>query len=138
MPGAATDEKSAGRVRCSSGDHGGNSYEVRWDGAMAVFVHRAARNKLLAMERIAPSSVEWERFWKWMDEHGCWDWPEVCVNKMEVVDGTYWNLMIETGDRRMVSGGSNAYPGSQTAEPGEEFRAFVKQIERLLGGVEFR
>lgn len=138
MPDSINDAAIPQRFLFSIGGHGGDSYEVRWDGEMAVFVHRSARNKLLALERVAPAPIDWKRFWEWMDEHGCWEWPEVCVNKMDVMDGTHWNLVIETADRRMASSGSNAYPGSETAEPGEVFRAFVKQIERLLGGVEIR
>lgn len=120
----------------SIGGYGSDAFEVRWDGAALVFVHRSARNKILSLERVSPGADEWDRFWAWMDEHGCWDWPEVCVNKLDVVDGTHWNLVVDRGGRKLVSGGSNAYPGSDTAEPGDLFRAFIDQIQRLLGGVE--
>ena len=120
----------------SIGAHGSDSFEVRWDGEMVVFAHRSSRNKLLALERVAPSSVDWGAFWTWMDEHGCWDWPEVCVNKIAVADGSHWNLVIDVGDRHLISGGNNAYPGSEGADPSDEFRAFLDQMGRLLGGLE--
>lgn len=102
---------------------------------MVVFTHRSSRKKLLSLERIAPSTEDWTEFWEWMGEHRCWEWPEVCVHKMNVAEGIHWNLAIEAGDRRLVSGGSNAYPSSESADPAEAFRAFVRRIERLLGGV---
>ena len=120
----------------SIGGYGGESFEVRWDGSALVFVHRSARNKLLSLERVSPSDEEWGRFWAWMDEHRCWDWPEVCVNQLDVTDGTHWNLVVDRGDRKLVSGGSNAYPGSDTTDPSEAFRDFIQQMRRLLGGVE--
>lgn len=130
------DSSSPHQFVFSIGGYGGDAFEVRWDGTAIVFVHRSARNKILALERITPDDQEWERFWAWMDEHDCWAWPEVCVNRMQVDDGTHWNLVVERGDRKLVSGGSNAYPGSETTDPSAVFRAFIEQMRRLLGGVE--
>lgn len=124
------------RFLFSMGGYGGDSFEVRWSGAMLVFTHRSARNKILSIEHVAPTEDEWKAFWRWLDEHRCWDWPEVCVNKIDVVDGTHWNLVVEAAGKTLASSGSNAYPDSEDADPSEVFKAFVAEVRQLLGGVE--
>jgi hypothetical protein len=35
-----------------------------------------------------------------------------------VLDGDRWNLIIELGDKKIISSGSNAYPGDEIGEIG--------------------
>jgi hypothetical protein len=60
-------------------------------------------------ESIAPSKVEWERFWDEMEELGLWDW-EADYDKCCMVDGYSWTIKISKGSKSIDSSGMNAAP----------------------------
>jgi hypothetical protein len=86
-------------------------------------------------ESFEPPPAAWGRFWAVVDRLDVWTWAESYEWPGEVMDGTYWSVALERGDRRVRSSGSNAYPDG--AEPGRDFRALCRALSRLAGGRTF-
>lgn len=95
------------------------------------------RQHLPQTYEIAPTKEAWTNFWKSMDQVKVWEWKSRYDNP-KVRDGLAWSLEIQRGDRKVVSGGSNGYPGSGNAKPGgwgptALFMEYQKAVEELIG-----
>jgi hypothetical protein len=80
----------------------------------------------------------WRRFWRTLDDLGVWDWAERYEPPDGIRHGTVWQIGIERGERRIVSSGSNAYPGASGHDRTPEFERFCRAVSRLVGGRTFR
>lgn len=90
-------------------------------------------------EEMLPSPVKWRNFVAKLDEIGTWKWKKYYTNP-HVLDGTQWQLEIAIGDKRVKSGGSNAYPGIvldpeslDFPESSPQFDAFLAALKNLTG-----
>ena len=87
-------------------------------------------------EFIIPSEQEWIEFWKKMDQIDIWNWSRDYEPEGEVLDGYFWNLKIELGDKKIKASGSNAYPGDSIGEIidlhiSSSFKMFLDAVEEL-------
>jgi len=121
----------------SIGGYMGKSYVVEWqDGQLGYKVFRGSR-KPKPTRKHKPSDEGWQEFWAGLDRIGVWDW-EPNYTEPGTVDGTQWSLEIDYNDRKLKTGGSNAYPGkSDIGRYSPEFEAFLKAVQALGGGWEF-
>ncbi len=58
---------------------------------------------------VVPNEREWIVFKKSLDDIGVWKWKKRYINS-NILDGTQWELVIEYGDKKLKSYGSNSYP----------------------------
>ncbi len=90
-------------------------------------------------EDIIPSKKDWIKFWKKMDNIDIWSWLKNYEPQgMAVLDGYYWNINIEFGDKKIKSSGSNAYPGDAANEivdvdMSKLFKKFLAAVKELTG-----
>jgi hypothetical protein len=82
---------------------------------------------------VLPLLGEWGRFWETVEELGVWDWETEYVSAHSCCDVTYWHLLMERAERRIVVRGANAYPGSGGPVMSPSFREFCRSVERLIG-----
>lgn len=85
-------------------------------------------------ESFEPPPAAWERFWAVVDRLDVWGWAE-SYEMPDVMDGTYWSVALDRGERRVRSSGANAYPDGD--DPGRDFRALCRAVSRLAGGRTF-
>lgn len=123
------------------GGYMGNSYAVEWkDGQLCykAFGRGYKPKRTKSKEPYpAPSKADWQEFWDKLDRIGVWDW-KTHYSEPGVTDGTSWSVEIDYNGRKLETGGSNAYPG-QSDESGysPEFEAFLKAVQKLIGGMDF-
>ncbi len=84
-----------------------------------------------------PTRAQWKAFRILLDKAKVWEWQSEYVDDT-VCDGGGWRLEIAFADRRIGSGGSNAYPGEQGASPfpGSDFDMLCTAI-LMLSNSEF-
>ena len=75
-------------------------------------------------EKITPSEESWKKFWKEMDEIRIWQWKAEYIDK-ELADGHFWDVLLEYGDNKVHSRGSNMYPA--------RFERYEKAVLELRG-----
>jgi hypothetical protein len=78
---------------------------------------------------IAPTSKQWQRFWKRVDAIGVWNWKSRHENPA-VLDGTSWRVEIAHNGKYVSSSGNNDYPDGDTMIA---FEAFLKAVRELIG-----
>lgn len=113
----------------SIGGYMGASYAVNLKEKAIEYTWHGARSKRRGTERIVPSADRWNTFRDELDRLGVWGWAER-YSDPAVVDGTNWSVAIHWGDRRIESGGSNAFPG--------RFEDVLTAVSGLIGGRVFR
>lgn len=125
------------------GGHFGPSFEVAWDrGRLKYNAYRAWRDFGLpegtgpVTRFVRPTAQRWQRFWDVIDKVDAWNWE--AEYSLPVMDGASWELVFEGMGRALRSRGSNAYPGTDGAEPSREFRRVCRAISRLVDGFPFR
>ena len=123
-----------GRVEASIGNglEGYYVVEAPGDGSLVWSFVVGQRAEEEAFE---PSAAAWERFWREVDRLDVWSWAESYEPEGVVMDGTYWSVALDQGDRRVRSSGANAYPEGD--DPGRDFRALCRALSRLAGGRTF-
>jgi hypothetical protein len=85
-------------------------------------------------QSFAPDAAAWERFWAVVDRLDVWSWAG-SYERPDVLDGTYWSLALDRGERRVRSWGDNAYPDGD--DPGRDFRALCRAVSHLAEGRTF-
>ncbi len=113
------------------GGYSGPCYRVSLRGSEIVYSHSGYPEVALQ-----PSIRKWLNFKKKIDNIGVWDWDEDYHNP-NVLDGTQWELVIDYGDQKIKSYGSNLYPGTTILnwDKAPEFEALLHALGLLLGGV---
>ena len=101
----------------------GNATLMVWDGKVLQF-ERSVAGKTNQKEEITPSEESWKKFWKEMDAIGIWKWNAEYINK-EDADGHSWDVLLEYGDKKIHSRGSNMYPA--------RFERYEKAVLELQG-----
>jgi hypothetical protein len=91
--------------------------------------------------KIIPTDVQWREFREILDKINIWQWNTNYINH-RVLDGTRWALEMKYSDRSFKTFGSNCYPQTggkpnNSPEYTEEFRNYLKAVEKLLGGKTF-
>src|ERR1700730_5395152 len=84
-----------------------NKTLIIWDGKVLQFEKSDWRTT--RREKITPSEESWKKFWKEMDAIGVWKWNAEYINK-DLADGHFWDVLLEYGDKKIHSRGSNMYP----------------------------
>jgi hypothetical protein len=92
---------------------------------------------------VTPTEEQWESFWKEVENARLWSWSKEYYN-YDVKDGTSWFVEISYRGRSIKSRGSNSYPSEgdvsnphPDAEYSQPFRAVLRGVRNLLGGLEF-
>jgi len=78
-------------------------------------------------DEIQPSPRQWRAFRKALDRIGVWSWKRHYPNPPGFCDGTGWSVKIVYSDKKLLSSGSNSYPGR------DDFRRFSRAVARLIG-----
>jgi hypothetical protein len=103
-------------------------------------IDRKTNRPIEASKLITPTATQWRQFWRSMDEVGLWKWRAEYPNPL-VMDGCGWSLEVAVAGRSVESSGHNGYPsrgGVQLNAASEDFEKYLKAVEALLGGEEFR
>jgi hypothetical protein len=86
---------------------------------------------------ITPTPEQWEKFWHEVDAIGVWTWKSSYSSM--VLDGSWWEIDIAHGTRRLQSEGNNAWPESEdpagplTYPAAGQFERFLRAITFLTG-----
>lgn len=82
------------------------------------------------------SDDQWREFWHAIEEAGVWKWKSHYDDTTGICDGTQWLLELAQGERRLKTGGSNAYPGSDGMDYTDksEYGRFRAALRKLVGG----
>jgi hypothetical protein len=105
------------------GGHMGRSYGLELFPDALYYIRRPGGSVPDEEATLRPDPERWKRFWADMDKIGVWGWLP-SYERMDILDGTGWSLELALGDRRIVSGGSNAYP--------DGFRDLLAAVNRLV------
>lgn len=114
----------------------GPSDSYVWDGS--TLVHVRAENSGDANPDIVqgtPPAEAWTAFRQELDALDAWSWESTYFN-VDVQDGTQWTLQLEWDGRTIESSGSNAFPGSEGPEYGEQFERFLAAVDALAASIE--
>jgi hypothetical protein len=106
--------------------------EVRWENDGLVY-RQDLRAEVITL---SPTVADWRRFWALSEAVNLWEWREYYMND-EILDGTQWELEVEFQGQKVVSGGSNAFPGWEKGPffpDGCEFGRFLHAVRTLTGG----
>ena len=101
----------------------GNVTLIVWDGKVLQF-EESFVGKPTRKEKITPSEESWKKFWKEMDAIDIWKWDPEYSDK-ELADGHSWDVLLEHGDKKIHSRGSNMYPA--------RFERYEKAVLELVG-----
>jgi len=79
-----------------------------------------------------PDAVHWAIFWQTLDRIGVWNWDPDYTDP-SIRGGEGWALEIRHGDRKVHTGGTNAYPGSDGPHysPESPFGQFLAAVEAV-------
>jgi hypothetical protein len=90
----------------------------------------------LETRRVVPTAEAWQEFWAAARVAGVHHWRRRYVAP-DIVDGTGWDLALESGGFRVASQGSNAYPDSRgrshEGDFTDGFRHFLAALRELTG-----
>ncbi|MCL5257362.1 MAG: hypothetical protein M1319_06150 [Chloroflexi bacterium] len=104
---------------------------VSWEGGKLVVVKRLYS----IPKEITPTSEDWRGFWEAVEQCGVWSWARRYRSKRcMVLDGTHWHLTLACQENTVESEGLNAFPGSDSITPSDQFNRFLRAIEALAGG----
>lgn len=121
----------------SIGGYTGTSHRVVWEGGdlrYERFGYGFEPEELESHEAFARPAPDWVAFRAAVDRLDVWSWAESYEPEDLILDGTQWSLELHWGDRAVVSGGSNAYPGAGATVSGSNtFRAFLRAVRKLTG-----
>jgi len=108
---------------------------VCWvDGALGYLPHWLADPQWFT-----PTLDQWRAFWQEVDQLGAWEWkPSYDPSPDVVIDGISWGLEMEYRGSRVVTVGSNGYPGGRWDDMGPVFYRFLAAVDGLIGGRRFR
>jgi hypothetical protein len=114
---------------------GGEGPQLEYAKEMVTCYHRPPvfGNRHKVAER-RPTREDWLQFWHGLDKIGIKKWQEHYMNP-DVLDGTSWDLEIVFRGQRIVSAGSNSYPGAHGPDYSRrsEFGRFITALEKLSG-----
>lgn len=115
------------------GGFGGSWHKVQWQGGTLIYQTGDFGSAEGETTQVVPSEEQWQGFWAEVEKAGAWSWRPDYTRP--VLDGTSWSLELRHGDKRIKSGGSNGYPGSDDEgyEPGSAFDIFLQALIRLTG-----
>jgi hypothetical protein len=107
------------------GGHGDlQTLELMEDGEIVVKLGRAKISWFYKGEaQFKPVPEKWSAFLAKMDELGVWDW-EASYHRMDMCDGSQWELQLAVGDKGVKSYGSGLFP--------EKFDQFKEALGELL------
>ena len=120
-----------------------DSYGAWWDGSVVIYESFGPDFEACQQTLVTPSSTQWQRFWRSMDEVGVWSWdaryePGEGLEPEPVVGGrAHWSLALAHAGRQAGSSGDGAGPGSLDLDESVAFTAFLEAASRLLGGRPF-
>jgi hypothetical protein len=122
------------RLEFSIGGYSGPHYSVHLQNGSLYYQFSQLRGNPDQVVEIEPTVRKWQNFKKKLDALGVWAWEKNYDNP-GVCDGTQWDLLIDYGNQRIDSSGSNLYPGSKSFDIDEtsEFKAFLHALNLLLG-----
>ena len=119
------------------------SYGVWWDGERLVYESFLRGYKEREQSSMVPSSAQWSRFWRTMEEIDVWSWKngQEQGERLEPAggtrDGTHWSLTL-THDGRSVESAGDHGPAATDPDDSARFEAFAEAVSRLTGGYAFR
>ena len=102
----------------------GPSFSVEKDGDVLVYKTYGSGHSLKTTNRIKPSLHKWKEFWEVCDRIGIWAWHRRYENP-RILDGFSWRVIIEFGDKRVDSSGSNEGP--------DKLRSLLNAVSELVG-----
>ncbi len=111
------------KLSLSSHHFRANSTLIIWDGKVLQF-EKSVSGKTTRKEKITPSEESWKKFWQEMNVIGIWEWNAEYIDK-QLADGHSWEVLLEYGDKKIHSRGSNLYPA--------QFERYEKAVLGLLG-----
>lgn len=119
------------------GGYTGTSHRVVWEAGdlrYERFGHGFEPDALEPQEAFARTTPDWAAFRAAVDRFDVWSWAASYEPDDLIVDGTQWSLELRWGERAVVAGGSNAYPGAGATVSGSTtFRAFLRAVRKLTG-----
>jgi hypothetical protein len=114
-----------------------------WDGKGMIYESFDSGYRQREQIRLTPSSAQWHRFWRTVDQLGVWQWarryePGTRFEPNTVIrDGTHWSLTLARGRSRVESSGDSSGPNAVDLDDSAVFTRFLEAVSRLLGGREF-
>ena len=118
----------------SIGGYMGASFSIENSGNTLLYKCYDYGYELKTTEEIVPTLQEWRSFRCALDEIGIWEW-EAEYSDPGILDGTSWKVEIGWGNKAISSRGRNDYPGGDYDS--SEFKAFIRAVQRLIGGRKF-
>ena len=115
----------------------GPSYHVEWSNGELIYTAMESGYQEEEKVIIAPTPAQWQKFWKVADKINIWSWEADYPNP-GIMDGTNWSIKIKWCEKYIESMGDNNYPGGNSDEPGPSFNKFLRAVQGLMGGLEFR
>ena len=136
---AAKGGESPDELHIWIGGHEGPSYDLRLTNNVLHYwaSGRGMRGTGKKPEVITPTDGQWKTFRTALDQVGIWNWRTNYVDS-RVCDGTQWGVAAKYGEKQITVYGSNAYPDGNNPEPSPTFKKFLRAIEQLLSGREFK
>ncbi len=116
-----------------AGSYSGGALSVRWNGDALLVEETGGGNFDCSPHAITPGPDGWVAFWEEIDEIGVWLWDDVYVNPHGCCGVTYWQLVLDNGERSISCSGEDRFPGGVSSGLTPDFRALVTAIQRLCG-----
>ncbi len=104
---------------------GGLSYSVASSDLVTVTLGVSENGSPFAerVEAVTPTPEQWATFWETVRPFQTWGREYV---DPDVLDGTQWSVLLDSGEFHVHSSGSNAYP--------EGWPRFMDALRHLTGG----
>jgi len=128
--------------RAAIGGFFGPSYRVEFKDGVLSYTAAGRGQQNPKAETVKPTEAQWREFRKALDDLKVWQWKDSYFNH-GVADGTQWTLEVAYEGTEIKATGSNSYPGPDgkangSPEQTKTFTAYLKAVEKLLGGKAFQ
>lgn len=96
----------------------------------AVAYQRGRSERMLEEQERTPAGGEWQRFWSTVERLGVWRWADSFSREG---GDEHWQLRLQRHDRRLVTGGSSAFPPLAFSRPSPDFLTLCGAVSQLVG-----
>lgn len=129
------------KFKISIGGYTGSSYCLELRDETLIYTECEWGYEPVRTLEIKPASKDWRDFWLTCQIVGVWSW-HMRYEKVDVCDGTEWEVVIAVEDNQIATSGSNAFPGENDFPDNsgypKPFKKFLNSVRKLTGGLPFQ